>query len=232
MSRKILIIDDDVEVLNVTCKFLENYNYDVKAESNSSKGTGLAKSFKPDCIVLDYMMPDMDGLRVCRTIRTFSNTPIIFLTGKGDEKDKLAAFREGADDYIIKPYSLYELQARIDVILRRSGSLKTKSPSQSSSEIRYNDLIIDLLAHNVSYKSEELSLTNREYEMFLYLARNPEKEISFEELGTILFGNYQQSDRSSLMVNMSRLRKKLTSITGLENVIETVWSKGYKFIQP
>ena len=133
----------------------------------------------------------------------------------------------GADDYIVKPYSLRELKARIDVILRR---FQNTQKTTNTNTLVFGNLTIDKIAHKAIYKDEDLQLANREYEVLLYLATHPNIEVTFEELGTALFGTYQEGDRRSIMVNVSRLRKKMTLDFELENMIETVWSKGYKFI--
>lgn len=225
---KILLIDDDSEVLEINRKYLTGEGYTVYTSANPLTGIKYAEKVRPDCIILDVMMPQMDGYKVCAEIRKFSSVPIIFLTGKDTEDDKIRGLITGADDYIVKPYSLRELKARIDVILRRVKSRNT--PVTNTNILTFNNLTIDKLAHKAFYKKDDLMLSNREYEVLLYLAANPNKEVTFEELGTALFGSYQESDRRSVMVNLSRLRKKMSIEPELENMIETVWSKGYKFI--
>lgn len=224
---KLLLIDDDAEVLEINKKYLTEEGFTVYTSADPVKGIEYAKKVKPDCILLDVMMPGMDGYEVCSQIRTFSSVPIIFLTGKDSEDDKINGLVTGGDDYIVKPYSLRELKARIDVILRRSVR---SAPKKESHILTFGGLTIDQLAHKAFFKDEDLLLANREYEVLLYLATHPNKEVTFEELGTALFGTYQEADRRSVMVNMSRLRKKMTIDYALENMIETVWSKGYKFI--
>lgn len=224
---KILLVDDDHEVLNINQKFLTNEGFMVQTSSDPEQGIKYARKWKPDCIVLDVMMPGMDGFSVCAEIRKFSTAPIIFLTGKDSEDDKINGLITGADDYVVKPYSLRELKARIDVLLRRFSQTK---PATNTNIMTFGNLTIDKLEHKVFYKKEDLQLAKREYEVLLYLANHPNKEITFEELGTALFGTYQEADRRSVMVNVSRLRKKMTLYFELENMIETVWSKGYKFI--
>lgn len=223
----LLLIDDDEEVLTINSKYLTGEGYRVYTSSDPVHGVALVKKYEPDCIVLDIMMPKADGYQVCRKIRSFSDVPIIFLTGKSAEDDKIHGLLTGADDYIVKPYSLRELKTRIDVLLRRF--LKTKA-SPDSNMIQIQNLTIDKLAHKALYKDTDLGLANREYEVLLYLAEHPNQEITFEELGTALFGSYQETDRRSVMVNVSRLRKKFEGNYELENMIETVWSKGYRFI--
>lgn len=224
---KLLMIDDDAEVLEINKKYLTEEGFDVHTCADPIKGIALAKKVMPDCIVLDVMMPGMNGFEVCSKIREFSSVPIIFLTGKDSEDDKINGLVTGGDDYIVKPYSLRELKARIDVLLRRFVS---SAPKKESHILTFGGLTIDQLAHKAFYKDEDLLLANREYEVLLYLATHPNKEVTFEELGTALFGTYQEADRRSVMVNMSRLRKKMTIDYALENMIETIWSKGYKFI--
>uniref|UniRef100_UPI00405773C8 response regulator transcription factor n=1 Tax=Acetatifactor sp. TaxID=1872090 RepID=UPI00405773C8 len=224
---KLLLIDDDTEVLDINKKYLSGEGFTVQTTADPALGIEYARKSKPDCILLDVMMPGMDGFQVCAEIRKFSSAPIIFLTGKDSEDDKINGLVTGGDDYIVKPYSLRELKARIDVILRRSQQIK---PKQDTNILIFQNLTVDKLAHKAFFKGEDLLLANREYEVLLYLATHPNQEVTFEELGTALFGSYQENDRRSVMVNVSRLRKKMTIDYELENMIETVWSKGYKFI--
>lgn len=224
---KLLLIDDDTEVLDINCKYLSGEGFLVRTAADPLQGIEYARKMKPDCILLDVMMPQMNGFEVCAKIREFSSAPIIFLTGRDSEDDKINGLVTGADDYIVKPYSLRELKTRIDVILRRSLKTTTK---QDSNLLTFRNLTVDKLAHKAFFKGEDLQLANREYEVLLYLVGHPNQEVTFEELGTALFGTYQESDRRSVMVNVSRLRKKMTIDFELENMLETVWSKGYKFI--
>lgn len=134
----------------------------------------------------------------------------------------------GGDDYLVKPYSLRELKARVDLLIRRRRQL-----AQASSDLvlTIGNLSIDRVAHTAFYREQDLCLANREYEVLLYLAEHPDRDITFEELGTALFGVYRESDRRSVMVNVSRLRKRFEGNYELENRIETVWSKGYRFVK-
>lgn len=224
----ILLIDDDTDVLEINRKFLTGEGFTVHIADTPQKGITLAKKANPDCIVLDVMMPEMDGFEVCETIRTFSSAPIIFLTGKSSEDDKINGLLTGGDDYLVKPYGLRELSARIRALLRRA-SLQPAQPANAN-VLTFGDLTIDKVSHKATYKGEDLALANREYEVLLYLATHPNQDVTFEELGTALFGVYSEVDRRSVMVNVSRLRKKMTIDYALENMIETVWSKGYRFI--
>ncbi len=223
----ILMIDDDAEVLEINRKFLCGEGFQVYIESDPLQGIEQAKKTNPDCILLDIMMPGLDGYQVCESLRRFTSAPIIFLTGKDAEDDKITGLTLGADDYIVKPYSLRELKVRIDVLLRRMQRIQ---PLQDSHLLTVQNLSIDQLTHKAFYKGTEIVLANREYEVLLYFATHPNQEITFEELGNALFGSYQEADRRSIMVNVSRLRKKMNIDFELEKMIETVWSKGYKFI--
>lgn len=224
----LLLIDDDKEVLEINKKFFTEQGYSVFTTANPAECIALMNAHKPDCIVLDVMMPEIDGYTLCRLIRKTSSTPIIFLTGKTSEDDKIKGLVTGADDYIIKPYSLKELKARIDVVIRRVTMMNMEK--EASGLLKFGRLTIDKMAHKALFCDEDLGLTNREYEVLLYMAERPNTEVTFEELGTALFGFYSESDRRSVMVNVSRLRKKMEIDFELENMIETVWSKGYKFV--
>lgn len=223
----ILLIDDDKEVLEINKRYLEREGLEVHAFANPVKGLQYVRSKPVDCVILDVMMPGMDGYELCKKLRTFSSVPVIFLTGKGSEDDRINGLITGADDYIVKPYSLRELKVRIDVILRRSTS---EPPSDSENILTFGSLTINKLSHKAIYNGDDLGLANREYEVLLFLASHPNEEITFEQLGTALFGSYMESDRRSVMVNVSRLRKKMALDFELENMIETIWSKGYKFV--
>ncbi len=221
---EILLIDDDREVLEINRKYLTGEGFTVYTADSPRKGIAYAKKLSPDCILLDVMLPEMDGYEVCRRIRSFSAVPVLFLTGRGTEDDKIDGLTSGGDDYIVKPYSLRELKARIDVILRRMNQLHAASESHI---LTFGSLSIDKVAHKAFFQGTDLNLANREYEVLLYLAEHPDREVTFEELGTALFGSYQENDRRSVMVNVSRLRKRFEGNYELENRIETVWSRGY-----
>ncbi len=224
----LLLIDDDIDVLEINRKFLTGEGFNVQIANTPQQGISLAQKTNPSCIVLDVMMPGMDGFEVCKQIRSFSSAPIIFLTGRSSEDDKITGLLTGADDYLVKPYGLRELSARIQALLRRA-SLQAV-PAADTNLLTFRDLTIDKIAHKAVYKGEDLCLAKREYEVLLYLATHPNQDVTFEELGTALFGVYSDEDRRSVMVNVSRLRKKMTIDYALENMIETVWSKGYRFI--
>ena len=226
---KLLFIDDDTEVLDINMKYMRKAGFEVLGSDKPQTGVIIAKDKSPDCIILDVMMPNMNGYEVCRRIREFSDVPIIFLTGRSSEDDKLKGLMLGGDDYIVKPYSLKELEVRINVILRRINKI-VEVASQNSNILEFGKVKIDRLEHRVFFDGEEILLANREYEALVFLIDNPDRTVTFEEIGKKLFGQYLETDRQSIMVIVSRLRKKMKVSEQFSNMIETVWSKGYKFI--
>lgn len=225
---KILMIDDDLEVLEVNKKFFEEKKCKVEVCSRPAEAMGKVEKFRPDCILLDVMMPEIDGYTLCRQIRKVTNVPVLFLSGKVSEDDKIEGFEAGGDDYIEKPYSLREVYVRIVVNIKRNS--QKAAPKHDSMVIDLGDFTLDREQHKLFYQEEEIPISNKEYDLILFLAQNANKEITFEEIGKKLWGTYIESDRRNVMVNVSRLRKKIQDQTGVDNLIETVWSKGYKLV--
>lgn len=221
---KLMLIDDDKEVLSINYKYFQKKGYQVSAYATAVAAIKALAHNQPDCILLDVMLPELNGFQAFPKIRERTDAPVIFLTGRVEENDKIKGLLLGADDYIVKPYSLRELEARIMVQLRKH------TPKTVSSLLEFPPLSIDTTAHKVFYeKSEEIILSNREYEFLALLATHPREPMTFQAIGEQLWGTYSDNDRRTIMVNASRLRKKLSSYAGLENCIETVWSKGYQF---
>lgn len=225
---KILMVDDDLEVLEVNKKFFEEKNCKVEVCSKATKALERVEKFGPDCILLDVMMPDLDGYTLCRQIRHVTNVPVLFLSGKVSEDDKIEGFEAGGDDYIEKPYSLREVYVRIVANIKRNSPKGSRK--QDSMLIHLGDFSIDKEKHKLYFQDEEIPISNKEYDLVLFLAQNAGREITFEEIGLKLWGTYIESDRRNVMVNVSRLRKKIQDQTGVDNLIETVWSKGYKLV--
>ncbi len=222
---KLLIVDDDIEVLSINQKYFSNEGYQVRVAENAKKALALLPAFAPDCIILDIMMPEMDGFQACRKIKAITEAPILFLSGKTSEDDKVKGLLLGADDYIVKPFSMRELSARIQVIIRRTMEAK-KDPFL----ISYPPLQMDLEKRKVYCETEEILLSNREYELLFLFASKPNVLISFEEIGDMMWGTYSEQDRRTIMVTVSRLRKKLASYPRIVEMVESVWSKGYRFV--
>ena len=236
----IIMIDDDIEVIGINKKYLEGCGFEVFGTDSPSEGIEKMKDDPADIIILDVMMPEMDGFEVCRKIREFSDVPIIFLTGKSDEDDKLNALMLGGDDYILKPYSLKELKVRIEVILRRVGKTASKAEGQDASDSKTQSeseeflvigkLKIDRLNHRVFFDDKEYVFTKREYAAFVYMAENPNRTVTFKELGTQIFGTYLDLDRQAIMVIVSRVRKKIGEDPDFAEMIESRYGKGYSLV--
>lgn len=225
---EVVLVDDDAEVLDINHKYLSKEGYVTHPFTSASKAIMYMRSHPADCVVLDVMMPHMSGFKACSEIRKFSDVPIIFLSGRTQEDDKIKGLLLGADDYVEKPCRMKELSARIMVNIRRK-SLVEKGMNQGNT-VKCSELTIDKTEHKVYYQDkEEIPLTNQEYDLLNFMAANPNRELTFQEIGEQLRGSYMESDRRIVMVNVSRLRKKLEQYVHLQNMIETVWSKGYSF---
>lgn len=221
----ILLIDDDSEVLKLTDSFLRKKGLDTVLATSVKEALPAFNKTTFHCIILDVMMPDIDGFQAFSLIRKRSGAPILFLTGKTEEADRIRGLSLGADDYIIKPCSLEELYLRIMIQIRRQQENK-----QQSGILEFAPLSIHLFTHRVYYnETEEILLSNREFDLLALLAEHPGEVMTFEQIGTAIDGSYIDADRKNIMVNLSRLRKKLEGYVGLENAIETVWGIGYRF---
>ena len=221
---KLLMVDDDTEVLAVNKRYFEQDGFLIRTAASAEDAYRVLKEFRPDCVLLDVMMTGADGFEACSKIKQLSgDTPVIFLTGRVSEDDKVEGLMLGADDYIEKPYSLKELKARVTVQLRK----KTAASAKPSNILLVLPLKLDLLAHKTYYEDTEIPLSNREYDLLHLLAEKKNSIVSFEEIGTSFFGVYSDADRRTVMVTASRMRKKLEDYTGLDNIVETVYSKGY-----
>ena len=222
--ERVLLVDDDLEVLQVNRKFLEGKGFRVGTVSSAGDALERVKDFQPDCIVMDVMMPGMDGFEALEKLRSFSDVPVLFLTGRIEEQDRIRGLSEGAEDYITKPCSLEELALRIKIHISRH-----KPEKKQSGVMEFPPLKIDLMNHKVTYQGEEVLLSNREYELLICLAKHAGEIMTFEQIGQEILGGYIDADRRNIMMNASRLRKKLEAYIGLENMIETEWGKGYRF---
>ena len=219
----LLLIDDDLEMLEITSDNFRDKGYTVYTANSAGKGLKLMRETEPDCILLDVMMPGHDGFETCRQIRRNSNVPIIFLTGRISEDDKVAGLLLGADDYVEKPFGFRELEARVQAAIRRSVSVETPGT------LSFPPLEIVLAERKAYCAGKDLNLTAREYSLLHMMAVSDGKIITYEEIGKQIWGIYREEDRGAVMVNMSRLRKKMESNPVTARMIETIWATGYKF---
>ena len=222
---KILVVDDE-DLLVKGIRFnLQNEGYEVITGSNGLDAVALTQSQQPDLLVLDVMMPEMDGLTACGKIREFSDVPIILLTAKVDDMDKLMGFDHGADDYLTKPFNILELKARIRALLRRAGSTK----KQTCNTLTIGSISLDLDARN-AYRDGILSdLTAKEFDVIEYLMRNPNRVYSREALLDTIWAYEYRSDIRTVDVHIRRLREKLEQNPAEPQYIMTKWGVGYYF---
>ena len=222
---KILVVDDE-DLLVKGIRFnLQNDGYEVVTGSNGLEAIELAKSKKPDLIVLDVMMPQMDGLNACAKIREFSDVPIIMLTAKTDDMDKLMGFDQGADDYLTKPFNILELKARIRALLRRSA--RQQEPQNSTLTI--GSITLDLNGRNAYKDSVLADLTAKEFDVIEFLMRNANRVYSRETLLDTLWAYEYRSDIRTVDVHIRRLREKLETNPAEPQYIMTKWGVGYYF---
>ena len=223
---KILVVDDEALLVKGIRFNLKSEGYDVITGSNGQEAVEMAQKEQPDLIVLDVMMPVMDGLTACSKIREFSDVPIILLTAKVEDMDKLIGFDHGADDYLTKPFNILELKARIRALLRRAGSAEKK---QTGNRLTAGNITLDLDARN-AYKGEELvMLTAKEFDVVEFLMRNAGRVYSREALLDTIWAYEYRSDIRTVDVHIRRLREKLEENPAQPKHILTKWGVGYYF---
>ena len=223
---KILVVDDEALLVKGIRFNLQNEGYEVITGSNGVEAVNAAMKDQPDLIVLDVMMPEMDGLTACAKIREFSDVPIILLTAKIDDMDKLMGFDHGADDYLSKPFNILELKARIRAMLRRTGSSAKQTQSNT---LTIGTISLDLDGRN-AYKAGVLAdLTAKEFDVIEFLMRNPNRVYSREALLDTIWAYEYRSDIRTVDVHIRRLREKLEENPAEPKYIMTKWGVGYYF---
>ena len=222
---KISVIDDE-ELLVKGIRFnLQNEGYEVITGSNGLDAVHQAQTQNPDLMVLDVMMPEMDGLTACMKIREFSDVPIILLTAKADDMDKLIGFDHGADDYLTKPFNILELKARIRALLRRSRTAE----KEISNQLTIGDITLDLDARNAYASGKLVDLTAKEFDVIEFLMRNPNRVYSREALLDTIWAYEYRSDIRTVDVHIRRLREKMEENPASPKYIMTKWGVGYYF---
>ena len=224
-KRKILVVDDDHKIVDIVRLYLEKDGYRVLVAYDGLAALELARQKQPDLIVLDLMLPGMDGLDVCRILRTESEVPIIMLTARTTEEDKLVGLELGADDYVTKPFSPRELVARVRTVLRRVG----KEAPQGPAELRFADLLIDRRSHEVRVRGELVPLTPTEFKLLEVLAGEPGRAFTRLELLDRVFGYDFEGFERTVDVHVKNLRKKIEPDPTQPTYVKTVYGVGYKF---
>lgn len=224
---KILVVDDEALLVKGIRFNLQNEGYEVITGSNGLEAVQKVQTQKPDLVVLDVMMPQMDGMTACGKIREFSDVPIILLTAKNDDMDKLMGFDHGADDYITKPFNILELKARIRALLRRVSSAGIKAAP--SSDLAIGNITLDLDGRNAYRNGTLVDLTAKEFDVIEFLMRNPNHVYSREALLDTIWAYEYRSDIRTVDVHIRRLREKLEETPAEPKYILTKWGVGYYF---
>ncbi|WP_096201016.1 response regulator transcription factor [Bacillus sp. FJAT-45350] len=230
-EARILVVDDEERIRRLLRMYLERENYYVEDAENGEEAVKLGLENEYDLILLDIMMPGMDGIEVCQELRKTKATPIIMLTAKGEEANRVQGFEAGTDDYIVKPFSPREVVLRVKALLRRSSSTKFLHTDTAAKDVLvFQHLTIDNDAHRVSVNGSEINLTPKEYELLYYLAQSPDKVFSREQLLKDVWNYDFFGDLRTVDTHIKRLREKLNRVSPeAASMISTVWGVGYKF---
>ena len=228
--NKALVVDDEKLIVKGIKFSLEQDDYEVDVAYDGKEALKMAKEKEYDIVLLDVMLPEMDGMEVCQAIREFSEMPIIMLTAKGTDMDKILGLEYGADDYITKPFNILEVKARIKAIIRRN-SKKSKAADKNDRIIEVSDLKLDLDSRRVFEKDKEINLTAKEFDILELLTQNPDKVYSREQLLSIVWGNklHEAGDVRTVDVHVRRLREKIEPNPSEPKYIHTKWGVGYYF---
>ena len=225
----VLVVDDDPTVSEVVRGYLERAGFEVRHADEGNHALALASSFDPDLVVLDVMLPGLDGIEVCRRLRARGDVPIVMLTALGSEVDRVLGLEVGADDYVTKPFSPRELVLRIQSVLRRAGrSGHPEHGAPPSQHVVDGDLIIDLTAHRARLAGRELMLTVREFDLLAHLVTHPGVAFTREQLMSAVWG-WEFGDLSTVTVHVRRLRAKVEADPARPARLSTVWGVGYRW---
>ncbi len=226
-KQRILIADDDGNIAELISLYLTKEGYEVRKAADGREALQLVNSFNPNLLILDIMMPELDGYEVCREVRKTSQVPIIMLTAKGETFDKVLGLELGADDYMVKPFDTKELIARVKAVLRR---LESKGETTNTKKLTYPELVINLSNYSVTFHDKEIEMPPKELELLFFLAANPNPVFTREQLLNQIWGYEYYGDTRTVDVHIKRIREKINGED--ENLgwsIKTVWGVGYKF---
>ena len=225
MSQKIVVVEDDINIAELLRLYLEKDGFEVLIAHDGGEGLRLAESEKPDLVMLDIMLPIMDGWQVCRAIRKNSKVPIIMLTAKGETEDKVTGLEMGADDYIVKPFEVKELLARVHAVLRRTG----EEVPQQGKKLTYDKLVINLDSYELIVDGKKVDTPPKEMELLYHLAATPNRVYTRNQLLDEVWGFDYFGDSRTVDVHIKRLREKLEGVSDQWS-LKTVWGVGYKFM--
>ena len=222
--QTILVVDDEPIVREVVARYLQRDGYRTFEAADGNQAREMIESVSPDLVVLDVMLPGADGLALCRWIRAQSTLPVIMLTARGDESDRIIGLELGADDYVTKPFSPRELAARVRTVLRRADQ-----PARETATLCFDRLVLDGLARVVTRDGVSVQLTAKEFDLLWFFATNPGQVFSRSQLMTRVWGYETALDTGTVTVHMRRLREKLEPDPARPRWLETVWGVGYRF---
>jgi DNA-binding response OmpR family regulator len=223
-EKRVLVVDDDVNVRDVVGRYLEHAGYRVALAGTGEQALRLAEDGEPDLVVLDLMLPGMDGFEVCRRLRLRGQVPVVMLTARGDEDDRIAGLQLGADDYVAKPFSPRELVLRVTSVLRRAHA----EPAPPRDKLVDGDLVIDVTARRAGLGGMPLALTTREFDLLEFLVTHAGAAFTRAELLTRVWG-WDFGDQSTVTVHVRRLREKVEEDPARPSRIATVWGVGYRY---
>ena len=226
-KQKILIVDDDANIAELISLYLTKECYETMIVNDGEEALSVFKTFQPNLILLDLMLPGIDGYQVCREIRSKASTPIIMLSAKGEVVDKVLGLELGADDYIIKPFDSKELVARVKAVLRRYQPARQEEPKSSAKIVEYPDLVINQTNYSVLYQGHPVDMPPKELELLYFLASSPNQVFTREQLLDHIWGYEYIGDTRTVDVHIKRLREKIKDHPSWS--LSTVWGIGYKF---
>jgi DNA-binding response OmpR family regulator len=225
-ESRILVVEDEPSIREVVSLYLRRAGYDVSVVADGRAALESLSAQTPDLVVLDLMLPEVDGLEITRWLRERGDTPIIMLTARRDEPDRIAGLEMGADDYVVKPFSPQELVSRVRAVLRRTRS---SMPGSGEQLLEYGDLKIDPQTRLVEVDGEERTLTAKEFDLLWTMARHPRQVFSRDQLLDVVWGLTEYIDPSTVTVHVRRLREKIEADPGEPRHVVTVWGVGYRF---
>lgn len=226
MTNRILIVDDEQIVAEVVQRHLQREGHEIKVAHDGVRALEMAGEWHPNLIILDLMLPDIDGFEVCRRLRQYSSVPIIMLTAKGEEMDRIIGLELGADDYIVKPFSPREVVARVKSVLRRTAHDATQEPNNL---LRYDDLTINPVAREVTLREQQVKLTPKEFDLLYFFASHPNQVFTHEQLMNQVWDYSYSAEYGTITVHIGRLRTKIEANPLKPRFIKTLWGVGYKF---
>ena len=224
-DTKILVVDDDSNISELLKMYFENEGYDVKTAADGVEGLNYFKIFEPDLVLLDIMLPKKDGWQVCREIREMSSKPVIMITAKGEVFDKVLGLELGADDFVVKPFDMKELSARVKAVLRR---YQTHSHQSDDEVIKFENIEISLQKYELKLRGKSVDIPPKELELLYFLASNYNRVFTRDQLLDKVWGFDYLGDSRTVDVHVKRLREKLEGVSD-KWVLKTVWGVGYKF---